>query len=335
VSAAVPGLLPEKVSLTDTSFNTYTVGGSDWNTSVNDQIALKNRIQSDLEEQVVSLLSPVFGPNTVNARVNVELDFDDVVSESIEFSPPVAGEETGIPVSTSELWIATRDAAAAEGVPGTDTNGMGATEYPYGELTDGELYEEIQRDINYELNRVTTQVKAAKGTIKDLSIAVLIDNTAVTDDYTASVISLVSSAIGIWDESRIAVEMLPFAVDSTLEDALAKQDSFLRWARIKEIITTLIMWGVILALGLVALSLLRTVINNVAEARNPQPVLAGAGAGGAGIDYMAGDEGGTPGKEYVDIELGQKPESIAQLEKFIDKDSDSVAQLLRNWLAED
>jgi flagellar M-ring protein FliF len=344
VSTAVPGLLPENMSLTDTSFHNYSIAGDDWNTSVNDQLALKNQVQSELENQVLTLLTPVFGSSAVSARVSVKLGFDDVVSESIEFSPPVAGEETGIPVSTSELWIATRDAAAAEGVPGTDSNGMGSIEYPYGELTDGELYEEIQRDINYELNQVTTQVKEAKGTIQDLSIAVLIDSNAVTSDYTDNVIALVSSAIGLLDETRIAVEMLPFTQSDSITDALEAQDSFLRSARIKEIIQTAIVWGVILALGLVALSLLRTLIRNVSRQSSPQLAMAGPQAGAAGsasvggnVDYYATGEETTvaPGKEYADIDIGQKPESIVQLEKFIDKDSSSVAQLLRSWLAED
>ncbi|MDR0952182.1 MAG: flagellar M-ring protein FliF [Oscillospiraceae bacterium] len=343
VSASVPGLKMENVSLTDTVFNTYSLGGDDWNTGVNDQLALQNEVQDGLEEQVVSLLAPVFGSGAVNAKVSVELDFDDKASESIEFSPPVAGEETGIPVSTSELWVSTRDAAAAEGVPGTDTNGMGSTEYPYGELTDGEVYEEIQRDINYELDQVTTQVKEAKGSIKDLSISVLLDSNAIETDYTERVRALVSNAIGLYDESKITVDMMPFVVDETMDETLSQQESFLRSARLKEIIQTAIMWGVILALGLVALSLLRTVIKSVSERETLQPALAGAdGQSGVGgnvdyISYMMDGEGakGAPGKEYADIELVQKPESIMQLEKFIDKDAASVAQLLRNWLADE
>jgi len=39
--------------------------------------------------------------------------------------------------------------------------------------------------------------------------------------------------------------------------------------------------------------------------------------------------------ELEEIEINQKSAGLEQIERFIDKDAASVAQLLRNWLSEE
>jgi flagellar biosynthesis/type III secretory pathway M-ring protein FliF/YscJ len=60
-------------------------------------------------------------------------------------------------------------------------------------------------------------------------------------------------------------------------------------------------------------------------------------AGPDGIDILLDDdeEKELDAREYEDVSLTTKSPGLEQIEKFIDKDAVSVAQLLRNWLSDD
>jgi flagellar biosynthesis/type III secretory pathway M-ring protein FliF/YscJ len=62
-------------------------------------------------------------------------------------------------------------------------------------------------------------------------------------------------------------------------------------------------------------------------------------AGADGIDYLIGDDDDLAEQaaqvEFEDIEINTKSPGLEQVEKFIDRDPGSVAQLLRNWLSDE
>jgi flagellar biosynthesis/type III secretory pathway M-ring protein FliF/YscJ len=124
------------------------------------------------------------------------------------------------------------------------------------------------------------------------------------------------------------------------------------------------MWVVILLLGLAFILLIRTIVKGSKEPQYAQEV---ALAGG-GVDYLADDditdltdidgitdltdltditremygEGDIMARDLQagaepeeDLELRKKPSGLEQIERFIDKDPASVAQLLRNWLSDE
>lgn len=328
--AAIP---VENIYIVDTNAKLYTVGGSSsGSTNLSYQLELENQVRSQLETQVTSLLATVFGSGRVKASVGVTLNFDKETVQSIEFAPPVEGSEEGLVISMSEVYEYTRD-ADAEGVVGTDSNGIGTVEYPYGDDGENDYYY-IAREFNYEINQTVTELEKAQATIKSLSIAVLIDSEAIAEDYTANVKSLVVSAIGV-GENYVAVERLPFQTDSdSFASAVAAQEAALKAAQRSDLIQTIIKGVIILLLAVAVLSFLRTVINGFTR---QQPALAAASIGGdstiSGIDYLAGDNLGE--SPLDDVDLSGKSDDIVQLEKFIDKDSSVIAQLLRNWLSDE
>jgi flagellar M-ring protein FliF len=262
----------------------------------------------------------------------VELNFDDESVSTVEFAPPVEGETEGLIISLHELYETSREGEDAAGVPGTDTNGMGTVEYPYGDLEEGEYYRQVVRDINYEINETRSQLEKAKGAVKSLSIAILLNNTAIVDDYSASVRNLVANAIGVTD-NYISVERLPFQEDSAISDLIDEQEAFMRSMWLREIIVTVIKALVIVFLVLSLFSLIRRIVGiAVPRGEKLSPV-------GGDINYLAGDTAALDeamiSSLYPDIDLSKKSEGIAQLEKFIDRDPAAVAQLLRNWLTDD
>ena len=331
VRGSLPGIAYENISINDTNLNHYPVGNlaGDVGVEGNPRVELQNYLTNQIRMQGLQLLEPVFGTGRVKIEPNLVLDFDAVVEEHIEYFPPIAGELEGIVRSASELFELQRAAGAAQGIPGTDNN-LNPPEYPYGPLGDDEEYRRILNEYNYEINQTITQIERERGTIKDISLGILIDAQAVTEDYTTQVTNLVSMGFGIAPE-KITVETLPFSGED-LERAAELQEQLMeyeRQQRIRAILETVIMWSVILILGIMVISLIRTIFKGT----RPEVPEELALAEGAGIDYLADDE--MDEEQRASIELAAKSSSLQQIEEFIEKDAGAVAQLLRNWLTDD
>ena len=290
VRTSVPGIKYEYISITDSKLNYYQVGDGnvDLGVEIQSRIAMENLLKQQMQQQIEQLLTPIYNAYNVKVQPFVVLDFDSINIEKIEFSPPIPGEMDGIVRSSSELWELQRVAGVAEGIPGTDTNGMGSTEYPYGTLSDGEEYKKALIEKNYEIDQTITTIEKARGTIRELSISVLINSDAVEGDFTDQVTNLVSKAIGCRVEN-IAVERVPFAYrEKTMEEIAAEWEEIERQTRMRELMQTIIIWAVILILGLAFMALIRSIVKSVKEPE-PQQEAATADAGtGTMVDYTAG-----------------------------------------------
>lgn len=325
---SVSGLTAENLTITDSNMNLYRVGDeSDITGDVTSQLSFKQDFQAVLEEQVMNVAAPIFGVDSIRVSVNAVLNFDSMVSESVVFEPPVEGETEGLVVSAYSLREASRTDDGTGGVVGTEENGMGTEEYPYGTLEDGELYEKQILETNYELNRTTTQMKKNGYAVENLSVAIVLDSQAVADDYTQAVASLVAMAIGV-DPEYISVQRLPFQNTSeSIEAVLAAQEEFMKSMQIREYIEKAVTWVLVIILVVVFLLLVRSIVRS---ARRP----VAEGVGGA-VDYLASEDLLKQAGLDVDIDLSAKPENVLNLEKLIDRDAGAVAQLLRNWITDD
>jgi flagellar M-ring protein FliF len=221
------GIPVENISMGDYDGRLYTVGGEDYNTSgmVQEQIDLEKQVSDRMRDQIIAMLEAIYGTGKVRVSVEAALQFDEVLEESVVFEPPVEGSEEGLAVSMQRMYEYQTD-AAAEGEVGTDVNGVAMPEYPWG-TDEGFDYRHFEETFNYELNETKKQIQAAKGSVKSLNVAVILDSNAVEADYTENVRSLVVNAINV-NEDNVTVERMPFMPDTTLEDIRREQDIALR-----------------------------------------------------------------------------------------------------------
>jgi len=102
-------------------------------------------------------------------------------------------------------------------------------------------------------------------------------------------------------------------------------------ARTQRLIEQIIMYAIILLLGIMFMLLVRSIFTAIKPPPEPEPLLV---ADGPGVDFLI--DGEEPEDvEYEDVDLQTKSAGLEQIERFIDKDSNSVAQLLRNWLSDE
>lgn len=262
IAKSVSGLALENVRIIDSDMNLYDLNKNDDDfANVGDQLALQKAVQLSLKEQVVNLLSPIFGDKGILAEVNVTLNFDNETSESVVFQPPVEGSEEGLAVSMQELAETVKGEAAAGEVAGTESNGAGTTTYPSVDADEDSVYSKVTREANYELNETKTQIEKAKGRISGLSVSVILDSSTIEEDYTENVRNLVATAIGV-DIERITVDRLPFLqLDSSSSDvsaALDAQRQLLEAANQAQLLKSLITAGTVIIVFLLLLAAIRT-----------------------------------------------------------------------------
>lgn len=330
VSKSISGLKPENVQIVDSNMNLYSVGAKDDVSTADTQLALQNNVKAQYQQQIMDLLTPVFGKDNILAEVNVTLNFDKTKSEKVEYAAP-EGREEGLVTSMKELVEAIKNDGTG-GIPGIDANGS-ASQYLASLDTSNAVYYNVSREVNYEINQTMTQIEQAQGQVKDISVSVIL-NSENTGSYDDEVKQLVSTATGAKPES-ITVEALPFAeVDASAPDdmttSLEAQQKVISEAQSAETtrLIILVIGGIIVAIFL--FSIIKMLIPKKEEEMQEAE----------GFDLIA-DEEIIPDSESMaeidakDIDFEVKDDNLSVLKDYVNKNPESVANMLRNWLNED
>ena len=303
---------PENVSLVDDQGQLLDEeNGQSSDTS--DQYAIQQNLENKTNESIRNFLENMFGYGNVDVRSSFKINFDVENSKITEFSPPVEGSEEGLVRSMEEIEQ-NMVGDEAEGVPGTEEN---PPDYQMPEDQNGK-YNKASRTINYELNEINKEIRKTPGQVEGVTVAVLINKNALssgemTEEKKNEISKLVYAATGI-DTKQVQVSAENFSSGSDNTE-LNKGNSHL------------LLWLIIGA-------------------------LAAAGAGGFLIyrkrkqkeEEMELDEleeenelekEDTEVKPSEEIDFDKKESDMkTQIDKFIEKKPDAVAQLLRTWLNE-
>ncbi|NLA84460.1 MAG: flagellar M-ring protein FliF, partial [Clostridiales bacterium] len=322
IAKSVPGLKTENISIIDTGMNILNAESQERNKLATSEFELENELENKLKRRVEGLLEPVFGYGAVKAAVDVRLDFYTKVTESVRFEPVLDDEGTGIVVSQETLREKVNNILPG-GIPGTETNAE-TTEYVYlnGENMSSQRQEER---INYEINEIKERIEEQNGKIKDLSIAVVIDASRLGNaglQTTEQVKELVAMAIGT-DTDRVVVQSWEF--NSELQDSIIDALEGRRQPEeaLLDLKTLLIIIVVIAVIVLASLILIIRMRQKEKSLEMAEQEL---------------DEDIEAEEEIFDFEMlqDQKQDELRrQLDKFAAERPEDVAQLLRNWLAED
>ena len=271
----------------------------------------KTSFQEKLEKDLQTYLATIFGEGGVRVMASVKLDFDSEVTSSKLYSTPIEGEENGLVRSMTEIQESTVNAESG-GVPGTDSNAEATN---YNEMTGaGSEYQKASKTINYEMNETLTTVEKAQGQIEDITVSVIINETALvdqtlTEEQRTEITDLVSAAAGL-DTRVVQVSAQTFTIP---EDPFADQveEGGIPWW-----IFAVVAVAVLGAAG-GALFVLRRKNKTQEEERIMREL--------------------EEQREIEEIRLEEADHSSPkyQIERFIETNPEVVAQLLRAWLNED
>jgi len=212
VAAAVPGLKPSRVAIVDNFGTLLARGGAEDDGAA---IALsasqeyRAALEKHLKNTIERLLERTLGPNSVRTEVTADVDFDRLTTRAEVFDPDgqVARSTQTVEEQTKNLeGDNAQDVSVANNLPDASATQGGNVK----SLADTNRVEETT---NYEISKTTRNLVRESGTIKRLSVAVLVDGIYTTDQNGKRVYAprkpeemdklaaLVRSAIG-YDEQR-------------------------------------------------------------------------------------------------------------------------------------
>ena len=336
VLKCVPDLKMENVSIVDSDMRAYNVipDAETEKTEMAQTISTLRREMTEdmkniLSKQVLNVLEPAIGVGNVSVSVNVVLDFDKQTIDMVEFSPSVAGETEGIIRSLQESYSANGPGSYIGGAVGGDTNGVGTPVYVGRGDEEEDTYYSGERTYNYEINEMQTRIEKAEGSVKDLSVAVLINsNVKGIEEYTETIEKLVSTAIGV-NEEYVSVAMIPFFGEQGVPVTPATPSPNETGGALGFIL----FGGVLL---LLTLAVLTTVL--LLSRRKRQMVAVS----GPMVDVALAEED-FPFEEMEEEEddfdltemMQRRSSETEKVEELMDRYPEIVAQILRAWLTED
>jgi flagellar M-ring protein FliF len=374
VSRAKAGLSDKGVSVVDGEGNLLWDGsqlasnGASGDDRLERERAFKESLSRDIQTNIVQ---KVAGANKSAVVVRAVLNLDQQQKSTTEYTK---GVPSGVE-SSDEKYVGGSNGAdstgPAGGPPGMASNGGGAAEPPVyaGNKNNGtgKTMTSSKSVTPMQNNETKTQTTITPGEVKNLSIAILLDKevdpTAVTAIKNQAEILARTYLPEGTTAPLVSVEQVPFDKSGLEADKKAAEAG-----AAAERMAKLMGYGVPIALMLAMLfilarSLKRTPITNLVALPGQQPMLAMAGAGGAGggLDLAIGggvesrDPTGMSVEEALERErrgpMAVLPDDIDEhqyqiIQEAFDADLASIghlaqekpeiiAVLIRTWLAED
>ncbi|MEL4106720.1 flagellar basal-body MS-ring/collar protein FliF [Oscillospiraceae bacterium WX1] len=332
VLKCVPDLKPENVSIVDAKMNSYSINEDDGTGEYSaSQQQLTEQMKSILSEQALNILEPVIGTGNVAVSVNLSLDFDKQTVSKVEFAPPVSGETDGLVRSSEEITNASGTGTDATGTAGTTTNGTGTPAYVTNGSSTGSTSNSSSKTYNYELNEIQTQIEKAQGSVQNLSVAVLVNSSAADgiDGYVDKVKNLVAKAIGVKPD-YISVELMPFSQSNGIDSAFEQNQDTIKQVTQNSLIKTIVTIAALLAAVIITLRFFgkRTFKHREDEGHGLKPQPVGVTAGDSDVLPEL------PNFDLTDLVLKKSTEA-EKIEELMDRYPETVALILRTWLAED
>jgi flagellar M-ring protein FliF len=265
VSSAVPNLTSDKISIIDDK-GTLLARGRETNGGVTDaygnNINLKNEYEEKMGRQLELLLEKTLGLDKVRAEVSVEMDFDKITTQSVDYNPEGQVAKT---TSTSSEGAAEQESGASDSVsiqnalPDGGAGGAGASKSKNN-------VQKTEENTNFEISNTTKTMVKEAGTLKRLSVAVLVDGNydpdangkmiykPRTEEEINQLTELVKTAVGFKEDRGDIVKVVNMKFTVKPEDLPQELPWFMKIlaeVNIKKAIenTLLALFGLILLFG--------------------------------------------------------------------------------------
>ncbi|MCA9669740.1 MAG: flagellar M-ring protein FliF [Myxococcales bacterium] len=177
VSSSVSGLASDRVTVVDTSGNLLWGGrkGQDglFGGASGGPLAYKSRLEDTFERRVRQILTAALGPGHSVVKVSADIGFSRVIQTDEQYDP----DKIAVRSESSLEEKSGRKATQNAGVPGVRGNLPGGPKPTAKNRGNETKRKRVTR--NYEVNRTIRKRVMPAGTLKRLSVAVLIDQRAL------------------------------------------------------------------------------------------------------------------------------------------------------------
>jgi flagellar M-ring protein FliF len=170
-ASAVPGLSADQVSLVDTNGNLLNrprlAGGGEGDQASEVALEYRKSIEKDIQTKIALTLDPLLGIDHFRAGVSAEVDLTSGEQNEEIYDPQRSAITTSLTTQDGPAL------PAASGVPGTSSNVPIPTSKP---STSASNYARHTENLTYQNSRVVKHTKLPQGTLKRLSLSILVDH---------------------------------------------------------------------------------------------------------------------------------------------------------------
>lgn len=325
ITGAVDNLPEAKVRVIDARGNLLSLGLAEGTEAsgmgmLDKQREIKKNFEIEIENNILSLLGPAFGPEKVKIAVYADLDFDAEEKTVISYENPVVRSEQ-VSVTGPSLIIGD--------ITGTPVDDNAQNVLDGNENSPGSY----DSTINYELTESRTNTIKAPGKVTKLSTSILFDGN-LTEAQLLAIRNLVSTATG-YDLNRgdiISVEGVVFdksyqeEIDRKLEEQRLLDEANRSFM---EKYSDFIYLGVFALLGIVAVASLMKVLFGKKRKKEDEE------------EFTMVPQAFEPIGETVDIidEVYQKFEvrenqKEKQIKEYAEEHPEIAADLIKAWMKE-
>lgn len=346
VAASVPDLESDDVTVVDQNGTLLSASdGADPLALSSKQLEYTRSLEKDFTRRIEEILLPLVGAGRVRASVNADLDFTQTEQTREDFDPQqqvVRSEQT----STDQRMAGD----AAMGVPGALSNQPpqtspippAAQQQPAG--TPPQPVATSQRATrNFEIDRTLSHTRQPTGTIKRLSVAVVLDNKAVkaadgkvtsqalSADEVTRYTQLVKEAIGFDEKRGDRVQVVNGSFSGDVPADAVPPEPWYANPMLKQLARQGIAVVLVLVLGLVVL---RPIMKNLLAPPRVQVAMSSDGvalaAGDLDRDRVTLSSGGGAVGALPNYE-----QHVAAVRNAAQQDPKRTAQVVKEWVGSD
>jgi flagellar M-ring protein FliF len=360
VASSIPGMDADKVTVVDQQGKLLNAPGDASALGLStQQFEYTERIENSYTERIVSLLGPMLGPDRIRATVTADMDYTEREETRENYDPEntalrseqVAEERSrdgaltsgGIPGALSNTPpppVVSSNAAnpppagqPAAAAPGAAPGAGGAAQSTQAATTPAN--ESLHRTRNFEVDRTLSRTRSPVGSIRRLSVAVLVDyKRSTAEDGTVTtqapsqqeiddITRLVKEAVGFDEKRGDTVSVSSVSFYEKPAEAEPEGPGLLDSPGLFDTLRSVLA-------GLLVLALAFAVI---------RPIMRGLGAGGVGAGMPVGGAlpaGGASGAHVAQPRAALSfDDKVSVARQLADKNPERVAQIVRGWMQTD
>jgi flagellar M-ring protein FliF len=356
VASAVPELKTNAVSIIDNNGNLIAhaqenqEGAGDASTNEDMRSAYQTRLSSELK----TLLESTLGVGKVRLQTNVDMDFDQVSTNTETFDPEKSAVRSSQTVTEDNQTTNPTKTVSVE-------NNLPENQGQQSENAAQDLSRRSEETLNYEVSKQITSKVRQSGVVRKLSVAVVVDGMYDTNDKgertykprtpeeLEKIATIVKSAVGYDEERGDKVEVINMQFISFADEAMAEEATLLDQIDVNnyvKIIETLVLSFIgLLVIFLVIRPLMQKVLESVPEitgGETSDQLLAAAGItpalegpGGKAIAGSRQDSADSGDMTNIDSIKGQiRTSSIKRVGEIIEQHPEEALNIIRGWIYE-
>lgn len=335
VAKSVPNLTADNVAVIDTATGTELSADEQQNQVTVSQFkaAVEKEYEEDIRSKVLEVLTPLFGNGNVKVSAKSTMDVDKKVQEIITYIPS-GDTNTGV-VSESTRDTERNGTDQSGGAAGTESN-MDTT---YAGVTvDGDvIYAKDSETYKYLVSQTTEQIQSDAASLKDLTVAVVINKAVVSDEQKQALSALVANAASVGADKVFVYNSAFFGSEDETPAPVANSPSFglMEYVLMGAAGLMVMLFFFVLLLAIRQrrkVKKLQQTLVDVTQQEEP----AEMDIPGLGGDYAAEEDQVRPSIEELRAAQPDRVESIKkEIQEFSSQNPEIAAQLIRAWLRGD